>query len=139
MYAQAIEQGKRLTLTLTLTPSTLTTLTLTRYAKAIEQGKRVLIYEGDSDDCGLQTAPIEDIWVPFLGNGTGKPDGWTPVGPLGQPEGKGGGEGGGEGGNGSVSVMPLGLPMSQAWRPFGVEPAGRKVASNPSPSPHPYP
>ena len=85
------------------------------YAKAVRQGKRVLIYEGDSDDCGLQTAPIEDIWVPFLGNGTGTPDGWTPVGPLGGPL------------NGSAPVMPLGLPMSQPWRPFGVEPAGRKV------------
>lgn len=29
------------------------------YEKAIKQGKRVLIYEGDSDACGLQTAPIE--------------------------------------------------------------------------------
>ena len=53
--------------------------------------------------------------MPFLGNGTGTPDGWTPVGPLGGPL------------NGSAAVMPLGLPMSQPWRPFGVEPAGRKV------------
>merc|ERR1719473_2006399 len=73
------------------------------YAKAIKAGKRVLIYEGDSDACGLQTAPIEDIWVPFLGNGTGKPDEWTPAGPL---------------GNGTAK--PLGLPLSQPWRPFGV-------------------
>ena len=26
----------------------------------------MLVYEGDSDDCGLQTAPIEQIWVPDL-------------------------------------------------------------------------
>ena len=31
------------------------------YQKAIAAGKRVLVYEGDSDACGLQTAPIEDI------------------------------------------------------------------------------
>ena len=29
------------------------------YAKAIAAGKRVLVYEGDSDACGLQTAPIQ--------------------------------------------------------------------------------
>jgi hypothetical protein len=50
------------------------------YKKAIGQGKRVLIYEGDSDACGLQTAPIEDIWVPFMGNGTRASDNWTPAG-----------------------------------------------------------
>lgn len=81
------------------------------YAKAIAAGKRVLIYEGDSDACGLQTAPIEDIWVPFLGNGTGKgTDQWTPMGPL-----------------TTNSSTPLGLPMTQPWRPFGLQPAGRKV------------
>ena len=80
------------------------------YKKAIRAGKRVLIYEGDSDACGLQTAPIEDIWVPFLGNGTREPDQWTPVGPLDTPTSK-----------------PLGLPMTQPWRPFGLVPHGRKV------------
>lgn len=80
------------------------------YKKAIAAGKRVLIYEGDSDACGLQTAPIEDIWVPFMGNGTGAPDQWTPAGPLNTP-----------------SSKPLGLPMTQPWRPFGLVPAGRKV------------
>ena len=80
------------------------------YQRAIAQGKRVLVYEGDSDACGLQTAPIEDIWVPFLGNGTVASDGWTPVGPLGTPH-----------------SMPLGLPQTQPWRPWGLAPAGRKV------------
>ena len=80
------------------------------YKKATKAGKRVLIYEGDSDACGLQTAPIEDIWVPFIGNGTRDPDQWTPVGPLTTEYSK-----------------PLGLPMTRPWRPFGVVPAGRKV------------
>ena len=80
------------------------------YEKAIKAGKRVLVYEGDSDDCGLQTAPVEDIWAPFFGNGTRSSDQWTPVGPL----------------NTSTS-KPLGLPLTQPWRPFGVLPAGRKV------------
>ena len=31
----------------------------TYYGCTYRQGKRVLLYEGDSDDCGLQTAPIE--------------------------------------------------------------------------------
>ena len=92
----------------------------------------MLVYEGDSDDCGLQTAPIEDIWVPFLGNGTRTPDGWTPVGPLAQPGGAGG-----EGGRGGAAVTPLGLPLSQPWRPFGVEPAGRKVHAEAEPEPEP--
>jgi serine carboxypeptidase-like clade 1 len=80
------------------------------YEKAIKQGKRVLIYEGDSDACGLQTAPIEDIWAPFLGNGTRALDQWTPVGPL-----------------NTASSRPLRLPQTQAWRPFEVLPTGRKV------------
>ena len=80
------------------------------YKRAIGAGKRVLIYEGDSDACGLQTAPIEDIWAPFLSNGTGEADQWTPVGPL----------------NTSASA-PLRLPRTQPWRPFGLEPSGRKA------------
>ena len=58
----------------------------------------------------LQTAPIEDIWAPFLGNGTRALDQWTPVGPLNTP-----------------SSTPLGLPQTQPWRPFEVLPSGRKV------------
>jgi len=77
------------------------------YAKAAAAGKRILVYEGDSDACGLQTAPIEDIWVPFFGNGTGT---WTPAGRL-----------------NSKTASPLGLSMTQTWRPFGVAPTGRKV------------
>lgn len=80
------------------------------YEKAVRAGKRILIYEGDSDACGLQTAPIEEVWVPFLGNGTRAADQWTPVGQLNTPHSR-----------------PLGLPRTQPWRPFGVEPAGRKV------------
>ena len=80
------------------------------YEKAVKAGKRILVYEGDSDACGLQTAPIEDIWVPFFGNGTANPDQWTPAGPLDTP-----------------SSRPLRLPMTQPWRPFGVVPVGRKV------------
>ena len=80
------------------------------YAKAIQAGKRVLVYEGDSDACGLQTAPIEDIFAPFFGNGTGRSDEWTPVGPLTAP-----------------SAAPLRMPLTQPWRPFGVLPAGRRV------------
>jgi len=80
------------------------------YAKGLEAGKRILVYEGDSDACGLQTAPIEDIWAPFFGNGTRHPDQWTPVGPL-----------------NTTDSRPLGLPLTQQWRPFGVFPAGRKV------------
>ena len=36
------------------------------YKKALEKGLRVLIYEGDSDACGLQTAPVEDIFVNYF-------------------------------------------------------------------------
>jgi serine carboxypeptidase-like clade 1 len=80
------------------------------YEKLVKAGKTVLVYEGDSDDCGLQTAPVEDIWAPFFGNGTRRPDQWTPAGPLNTP-----------------TSMPLRLPLTHPWRPFGVLPAGRKV------------
>ena len=36
------------------------------YKRALEAGLRVLIYEGDSDPCGLQTAPVEDIFVDYF-------------------------------------------------------------------------
>eukprot|EP00931_Biecheleriopsis_adriatica_P052178 TRINITY_DN30329_c0_g1_i1.p1 TRINITY_DN30329_c0_g1~~TRINITY_DN30329_c0_g1_i1.p1 ORF type:complete len:587 (-),score=97.24 TRINITY_DN30329_c0_g1_i1:134-1858(-) len=77
------------------------------YERAVKQGLRILVYEGDSDASGLQTNPMEDVWVPFFGNGTGM---WTPAGRL----------------DGSIA-RPLGLPLTQPWRPFGVLPAGRKV------------
>jgi serine carboxypeptidase-like clade 1 len=80
------------------------------YEKAIKQGKRILVYEGDSDACGLQTAPIQDIWAPYFGNGTLDADQWTPAGPL-----------------TTAASKPLGLAQTQPWRPFGVEPTGRKV------------
>ena len=82
------------------------------YRRAAAAGKRILVYEGDTDACGLQTAPIEDIWVPYFGGAAdAPPDGWTPVGPY----------------NTTAASAPLGLPQTQKWRPFGVEPAGRKV------------
>eukprot|EP00936_MAST-01D_sp_MAST-1D-sp1_P002532 g2532.t1 len=36
------------------------------YKKALEKGLRVLIYEGDSDACGLQTAPVEEIFTNYF-------------------------------------------------------------------------
>ena len=33
--------------------------------------------QGDSDASGLQTNPMEDVWVPFFGSGDGV---WTPAG-----------------------------------------------------------
>eukprot|EP00449_Zooxanthella_nutricula_P007453 CAMPEP_0198519594 /NCGR_PEP_ID=MMETSP1462-20131121/19810_1 /TAXON_ID=1333877 /ORGANISM="Brandtodinium nutriculum, Strain RCC3387" /LENGTH=589 /DNA_ID=CAMNT_0044249209 /DNA_START=52 /DNA_END=1821 /DNA_ORIENTATION=- len=69
------------------------------YEKAIKAGLRVLVYDGDSDASGLQTAPIEDIVVPLFGNGTGV---WTPAGRLGD------------------AMKPLGLTMTKPWRPFAV-------------------
>jgi cathepsin A (carboxypeptidase C) len=82
------------------------------YDKAYKAGKRILVYEGDSDACGLQTAPMEDVWVPFFGNGTNV---WTPAGWL-------------QGVNSSnPRARSMGLTMTQPWRPFGVMPSGRKV------------
>jgi len=79
------------------------------YERAVRQGLKVLIYEGDSDASGLQTNPMEDVWVPFFGSGDGV---WTPAGRLNDSDPAG---------------RPLHLPLTQSWRPFGVEPAGRKV------------
>ena len=62
------------------------------YDQAIDAGLRVLVYEGDTDACGLQTAPIESVWVPYFGDGYGE---WTPMGRLEGQSGK-----------------PLGLPMT---------------------------
>ena len=39
----------------------------------------MMVYEGDSDASGLQTNAMEDVWVPFFGNGTGE---WTPAGRI---------------------------------------------------------
>ena len=46
--------------------------------------------------------------MPFFGNGSGV---WTPAGRLGS----------------GPDDTPLGLRMTQKWRPFGVLPAGKKV------------
>lgn len=79
------------------------------YERALKAGLRVLVYEGDSDASGLQTLPMYDVWVPFFGNGSGV---WTPAGRLNASD---------------PAARPLGLPLTQPWRPFGVLPAGRKV------------
>jgi len=36
------------------------------YGNALDAGLRVLVYEGNSDACGLQTAPVEDVFVPYF-------------------------------------------------------------------------
>eukprot|EP01059_Diplonema_ambulator_P011695 TRINITY_DN2173_c0_g1_i3.p1 TRINITY_DN2173_c0_g1~~TRINITY_DN2173_c0_g1_i3.p1 ORF type:complete len:518 (+),score=176.46 TRINITY_DN2173_c0_g1_i3:958-2511(+) len=49
------------------------------YQKAIDKGLKVLVYEGDSDACGLQTAPIEDKFVPYFNNiGLKATSSWRP-------------------------------------------------------------
>jgi len=49
------------------------------YGKALSQGLRVLVYEGDSDPCGLQTAPVEDVFVPYFASiGLSKTSDWRP-------------------------------------------------------------
>jgi cathepsin A (carboxypeptidase C) len=49
------------------------------YKEALDHGLRVLVYEGDSDACGLQTAPVEDIFVPYFKKiGLNKTQSWRP-------------------------------------------------------------
>ena len=36
------------------------------YERALGLGLRVLVYEGDVDACGLQTANVEDVFVPYF-------------------------------------------------------------------------
>lgn len=49
------------------------------YEKALKSGLRVLIYEGDVDACGLQTANVEDIFVPLFEEiGANKTQKWRP-------------------------------------------------------------
>jgi hypothetical protein len=49
------------------------------YAKLIKAGKRVMIYEGDTDACGLQTSPVEDVFVElFKSLGLKKTQKWRP-------------------------------------------------------------
>ena len=49
------------------------------YLRALSLGLRVLIYEGDSDACGLQTAPIEDYFTKlFDDNGIKQTAVWRP-------------------------------------------------------------
>lgn len=51
------------------------------YKRAISLGLRVLVYEGDTDACGLSTAPVEDVFVSYfnknLGAETAKWRPWT--------------------------------------------------------------
>ena len=37
------------------------------YTAAIKAGLRVLVYEGDTDACGLQTSPVEDVFTEHFG------------------------------------------------------------------------
>jgi len=78
------------------------------YEAAVKAGLRIMVYEGDSDASGLSTLPMEDIWVPFFGNGSGE---WTPAGRLLDTD---------------PNARPLHLPLTQSWRPFGLL-GGRKV------------
>ena len=49
------------------------------YKKALEKGLTVLVYEGDSDACGLQTSPIEDAFVEYFKEiGLQKTQKWRP-------------------------------------------------------------
>eukprot|EP00854_Cymbomonas_tetramitiformis_P004423 gene4423-5432_t len=48
------------------------------YAKALKKGLRVLVYEGDTDACGLGTYPIEDIMVPLFESLANKTQPWRP-------------------------------------------------------------
>ena len=49
------------------------------YERALEAGLRVLVYEGDMDACGLQTSPVEDIFVPLFNDfGMSKTKPWSP-------------------------------------------------------------
>lgn len=36
------------------------------YRNAVDAGLDIMVYEGDNDDCGLQTQPVEDIFVPLF-------------------------------------------------------------------------
>ena len=49
------------------------------YTAALAKGKRVMVYEGDTDACGLQTSPVEDVFVEhFDGLGLNKTQRWRP-------------------------------------------------------------
>jgi len=48
------------------------------YKKAIKAGLQIMIYEGDTDACGLETSPIEDIFVPLFGSVVKKTQRWRP-------------------------------------------------------------
>ena len=49
------------------------------YLEALSRGLRVVVYEGDSDACGLQTAPVEDFFVSLFGNaGIKQTSPWRP-------------------------------------------------------------
>eukprot|EP01060_Flectonema_neradi_P009347 TRINITY_DN1666_c1_g1_i1.p1 TRINITY_DN1666_c1_g1~~TRINITY_DN1666_c1_g1_i1.p1 ORF type:complete len:519 (+),score=104.40 TRINITY_DN1666_c1_g1_i1:64-1620(+) len=49
------------------------------YKKALDMNKTVLVYEGDTDACGLQTSPIEDKFVSYFQSiGLQKTQKWRP-------------------------------------------------------------
>ena len=49
------------------------------YKRVIDAGLRVLVYEGDSDACGLETAPVQDVFVAYFKSiGLNKTQRWRP-------------------------------------------------------------
>eukprot|EP01061_Rhynchopus_euleeides_P037712 TRINITY_DN645_c4_g1_i1.p1 TRINITY_DN645_c4_g1~~TRINITY_DN645_c4_g1_i1.p1 ORF type:complete len:517 (+),score=213.64 TRINITY_DN645_c4_g1_i1:43-1593(+) len=49
------------------------------YKKALAAGLSVLVYEGDTDACGLQTSPVEDAFVSYFKEiGLSKTQKWRP-------------------------------------------------------------
>eukprot|EP00659_Diplonema_papillatum_P015640 gene15640-23871_t len=49
------------------------------YQNALNKGMTVMVYEGDSDACGLQTMPNEDAFVPYFNKiGLNKTQSWRP-------------------------------------------------------------
>lgn len=49
------------------------------YERALKAGLRVMVYEGDVDACGLQTMPVEDVFVPLFAQiGANKTQKWRP-------------------------------------------------------------
>lgn len=48
------------------------------YEHALAKGLRVMVYEGDNDACGLQTSPVEDIFVPLFDGTMKQTQEWRP-------------------------------------------------------------
>eukprot|EP00929_Paragymnodinium_shiwhaense_P122468 TRINITY_DN9521_c0_g1_i1.p1 TRINITY_DN9521_c0_g1~~TRINITY_DN9521_c0_g1_i1.p1 ORF type:complete len:634 (+),score=135.06 TRINITY_DN9521_c0_g1_i1:94-1902(+) len=48
------------------------------YERLIQGGYKVLVYEGDTDACGLTSSPNEDIFFPLFGEHLNKTRNWRP-------------------------------------------------------------